>query len=276
VTRRRPVTFAEHDGEIGGVEHLWQSLAARNDGYLLNFARSRAVPPSPKTGKFTHMTTKVPAPLTDEAILSALREFQLTATYKQVQQIQRYISILLKWNDKMNLTAIRDPREILYRHFCESMYATVAVPVENGRLADVGSGGGFPGIPMKILRPDLQVFLIESNLKKATFLAEVSRDLELTDVRVLVNRFEDVAEDVAPLDFACSRALGEFASFLSWAGQGVVDAKAVILWIGARDLDEVWKDATWAWREPIPVPHSLRRLLLVGTKKAPSDVGVST
>jgi 16S rRNA (guanine(527)-N(7))-methyltransferase RsmG len=195
------------------------------------------------------MSISRPVPLSDEAILSALGEFQLSATYKQVQQIQQYISILLQWNDKMNLTAIRDPREILYRHFCESMFAAVVVPVENGRLADVGSGGGFPGLPLKILRPDLHLFLIESNIKKATFLAEVARDLELTDVRVLVNRFEEVAEDVAPLDYACSRALGEFAPFLRWAGSEVIAAKTV--------------------RDPIPVPQSLRRLLLVGTKNVP-------
>jgi len=222
------------------------------------------------------MPTPTPAPLSDEAILSALSEFQVTASYKQVQQIQQYISILLQWNDKMNLTAIRDPREILYRHFCESMYATVAVPVENGRLADVGSGGGFPGVPIKILRPDLHLFLIESNIKKATFLAEVSRDLGLTDVRVLVNRFEEVGEDVAPLDYACSRALGEFASFLQWAGSSAVAAKTVILWIGGRDLEEIQKIAGWTWREPVPVPQSLRRLLLVGTKTVPNDVGVTT
>ena len=214
--------------------------------------------------------------MTDEAILSALGEFKITATYKQVQQIQQYIAVLLKWNDKINLTAIRDPREILYRHFCECMFATVALPLEKGRLADVGSGGGFPGLPIKILRPDLQVFLIESNIKKATFLAEVSRDLELTDLRVLVNRFEDVAEDVVPLDYVCSRALGEYASLLSWAGSEAISAKMAILWIGARDLDEIVKIAGWSWRDPIPVPQSLRRLLLVGTKEVPSNVGVTT
>lgn len=222
------------------------------------------------------MSTQVPTPLTDEAILSALGEFKITATYKQVQQIQQYIAVLLKWNDKINLTAIRDPREILYRHFCECMFATVALPLEKGRLADVGSGGGFPGLPIKILRPDLQVFLIESNIKKATFLAEVSRDLELTDLRVLVNRFEDVAEDVVPLDYVCSRALGEYASLLSWAGSEAISAKMAILWIGARDLDEIVKIAGWSWRDPIPVPQSLRRLLLVGTKEVPSNVGVTT
>jgi 16S rRNA (guanine527-N7)-methyltransferase len=221
------------------------------------------------------MSTQLPAPLTDESIRSALGEYKIAFTNKQVQQIQRYIGILLKWNDKINLTAIRDPREILYRHFCESMFGAVAVPIENGRLADVGSGGGFPGIPIKILRPDLQVFLVESNVKKATFLAEVSRDLELTDVRVLVNRFEDLTEEIAPLDFACSRALGEFASFLDWAGSERVASKKVVLWIGTRDLEEVQKIAGWAWRDPIPVPQSLRRLVLVGTKRVPV-VGAST
>src|ERR1700733_7859607 len=97
--------------------------------------------PSSRTSLFTVMSTQLPSLLTDKAILSALGEFQIIASFRQVQQIQQYIAVLLKWNDKINLTAIRDPREILYRHFCESMYAAAAVPVENGRLADVGSGG---------------------------------------------------------------------------------------------------------------------------------------
>jgi 16S rRNA (guanine527-N7)-methyltransferase len=214
------------------------------------------------------MTTPVPAPLSAEIIRRALAEFQLSANDIQVLKIQQYMMVLLTWNEKMNLTAIRDPLEILNRHFCESMYAAGAVPVENGRLADVGSGGGFPGLPLKIMRPDLQVFLIESSIKKATFLAEVVRDLELTDARVLVGRYEELGEEVAPLDFVCSRALGEFAPFLEWARSERIAAKQVILWIGARDLPEIQKIRTWEWREPIPVPNSLRRLLLVGARKA--------
>lgn len=214
------------------------------------------------------MTTLVPAPLSAETIHRALAAFQLSTNEVQVLQIQQYIKVLLAWNEKMNLTAIRDPLEILNRHFCESMYAAVAIPVENGRLADVGSGGGFPGLPLKIMRPDLQVFLIESNIKKATFLAEVIRDLELTDARVLVGRYEELGEEVAPLDFVCSRALGEFPPFLEWARSEQIAAKQVILWIGARDLPEIQKIQTWEWREPIPVPNSLRRLLLVGSRKA--------
>lgn len=215
-----------------------------------------------------------PAALSEETIRRALGEFQLNLSDDQVLKIQQYIRILSVWNEKLNLTAIRAPLEILYRHFCESMYAGVAVPVENGRLADVGSGGGFPGLPLKILRPNLQVFLIESNLKKATFLAEVARELELADARVLVSRYEELGEELAPLDFVCSRGLGEYGAFLAWAGSEHVAAKEVILWIGARDLQEIQRISGWDWREPIPIPHSLRRLLLIG-KRRPAEVGPS-
>jgi 16S rRNA (guanine527-N7)-methyltransferase len=220
------------------------------------------------------MQIQTTEPPSAETVQRALREFGVDGTEQQVQQIQLYIKILLTWNDKINLTAIRDPLEILNRHFCESMYAATAVPVENGRLADVGSGGGFPGLPLKILRPELQVFLIESNVKKATFLAEVIRELGLQGARVLVSRYEELAEEVAPLDFVCSRALGEFAPFLEWASSEAVATKEVILWVGARDVDEIRRIKTWSWREPIPVPHSLRRLLLVGKKS--SAVGATT
>jgi 16S rRNA (guanine527-N7)-methyltransferase len=221
------------------------------------------------------MPTPSPATLTATTIRRALGEFQIVVNDYQVLQIQQYTSILLAWNEKINLTAIRDPLEILNRHFCECMYAASTVPVEDGRLADVGSGAGFPGLPLKIIRPELQVVLIESNIKKATFLAEVIRDLGLVDARVLVSRYQELSEEVAPLDFVCSRALGEFAPFLEWAHAEKVAAKQVILWIGARDLPEIKKIRTWEWREPIPVPHSLRRLLLVGTRRA-RPIGTST
>jgi 16S rRNA (guanine527-N7)-methyltransferase len=220
------------------------------------------------------MSTTSPAPPSAAVIRRALGEFKLPAYDDQVLQIQQYIRILLTWNQKVNLTAISDPLEILYRHFCESMYAAQAIPVERGRLADVGSGGGFPGLPLKIIRPDLRVFLVESNIKKVTFLAEVTRELGLKDVQVLARRYEELGEEVAPLDYVCSRALGEFPSFLDWASSQQIAAKQVILWIGARDLPEIQKIRTWEWSEPIQVPHSLRRLLLVG--KSRSVVATST
>lgn len=217
------------------------------------------------------MLTNNAAPLSVDIINKALREFKIEALPEQIVAIQRYMALLLAWNEKINLTAIRDPLEMLYRHFCESMYAAVAVPLQVGRLADVGSGGGFPGLALKIIRPKLQVFLIESNVKKATFLAEVVRELELADTRVLVSRYEELGEEITPLDFACSRALGEFDRFLGWAASERVAAGQVILWTGGRDLDEIKKIKGWGWREPLPIPHSLQRSLLVGVRAEPTD-----
>jgi 16S rRNA (guanine527-N7)-methyltransferase len=218
------------------------------------------------------MTTTSITPPSAAAIQRAMGEFGLQLNQVQVAQIQQYTKILLAWNDKINLTAIRDPLEILYRHFCESMFGVAFLPVEKCRLADVGSGGGFPGLPLKIMRPELEIFLVESNVKKATFLAEVIRELGLTDARVLVSRFAELGEELAPLDFVCSRALGEFAKFLDWAGCPSVSAKNVLLWLGGRDLEEVRTIPGWTWAAPKPMPHSLQRFLLCGAR---ADVAIA-
>jgi 16S rRNA (guanine527-N7)-methyltransferase len=213
------------------------------------------------------MITDVGKPLSEETIRRALGEFQISIESQQVFLIQQYIKTLLRWNEKLNLTAIRDPLEILYRHFCESMFAAGAIPVDKGRLADIGSGPGFPGIPLKIIRPELELYLVESTIKKGTFLAEVMRELDLTNTRVLIRRYEELGEEIAPLDYVCSRAVGEFGPFLEWACSPQVQAVQVVLWIGGRDLEIVQKNRNWEWREPILIPKSLQRYLLVGKKK---------
>jgi 16S rRNA (guanine527-N7)-methyltransferase len=221
------------------------------------------------------MSTKVEKPLSEETIKQSLAGFGVTVDGQQVLLIQQYIRILLHWNEKLNLTAIRDPLEILVRHFCESMFGAVAVPIEVGRLADIGSGPGFPGIPMKILRPELELFLVESNIKKGTFLAEIVRELGLRNARVLISRYEELGEELAPLDYVCSRAVGEFGTFLEWAGSGKLSAGNVMLWVGGRDLEEIQKMGEWDWQSPISVPQSLRRYILVGKKKS-LEVGATT
>src|SRR5580704_11380223 len=214
------------------------------------------------------MCPAVPVPPSSDTIRRALSEFKVAVNDAKIEQIQRYMALLLKWNDAMNLTAIQDPLEILYRHFCESMFGATLIPVGEGRLADVGSGGGFPGLPLKIARPELDVCLIESNVKKATFLAETVRELSLPGARVLVSRYEELGDEVAPLDVVCSRALGDFPQFLTWAASERIGAKSVMLWIGGRDMDEVRANKDWKWNEPVAVPQSLRRFVLKGARVA--------
>src|SRR5260370_42629929 len=113
----------------------------------------------------TTMPTDVEKPLSEATIRHALGEFQVTVNDEQILRIQQYIKILRHWNEKLNLTAIREPLEILYRHFCESMFAIGAIPVEQCRLADIGSGPWFSGLPMKILKPEIEPFLVGSDIK---------------------------------------------------------------------------------------------------------------
>jgi 16S rRNA (guanine527-N7)-methyltransferase len=214
------------------------------------------------------MTTPQTTVLSGETIRRALHGFQVAVDDQQVALIQRYMRILGQWNEKLNLTAIRDPLEILHRHFCESMFAAKAVPIEFGRVADIGSGAGFPGIPLKILRPELELFLVESNIKKGTFLAEVLRELELPGGRVLINRYEELGEELAPIDYVCARAVGDYGPFLKWAASVQLSASRLVLWVGGRDLDEIRKSPEWEWQEPISMPQSLRRYILVGTRRA--------
>jgi 16S rRNA (guanine527-N7)-methyltransferase len=199
-------------------------------------------------------------------IRKALSDFSIAINEEQLGQIQEYIKLLLVWNEKINLTAIRDPLDILYRHFCESMFVSRVMDLSNCRLADIGTGGGFPGLPLKILVPSAELFLVESNIKKATFVAEVVRTLGLAGARVNVGRYEELGEELAPLDAVLARALGDFGPLLDWASSQAIDAKQVILWLGSNDAENVVKMDGWNWSEPIEVPKSLRRVILVGSR----------
>jgi 16S rRNA (guanine527-N7)-methyltransferase len=178
--------------------------------------------------------------------------------------IARYVELLLKWNQRVNLTAITDPQEVLERHFAESMLAAAAVPIEKGRLADVGTGAGFPGLALRLLLPHLQVALIEPNLKKTVFLAEVCRELGLTGVEVLRRRFEDLDPAPLELDFVTSRAAGDYEAILFWSARAIRPGGVVVLWLGAEDAAQISANPGFEWRPQIPLPGSRERVLLVG------------
>jgi 16S rRNA (guanine527-N7)-methyltransferase len=202
----------------------------------------------------------------ESTIRKALSDFHIEVNDSQVGQIQEYIKLLLAWNEKVNLTAIRDPLDILHRHFCESMFPAKLVDLDGCRIADIGTGGGFPGLPLKILLPNAQIALVESSIKKAAFLAEVIRTLGLNNVNVVVSRYEELGEEIAPIDYLCARALGDFGGFLAWAATNSVGANRVILWLGAKDAEEIEKTKGWVWDKPVGVPQSLRRVILIGSK----------
>ncbi|HEY1464292.1 MAG TPA: 16S rRNA (guanine(527)-N(7))-methyltransferase RsmG, partial [Terriglobales bacterium] len=142
-----------------------------------------------------------------------------TLSELQLRHISMYIDMLLRWNARINLTAVRSAKEIVTRHFGESLFAArLLFPAPNDqanmghRFVDFGSGPGFPGLPIKILVPAIHATLIESNQKKATFLKEVRRALTLTDVDVFSFRAEEFPAGQA--DTVTLRAVERFETVL--------------------------------------------------------------
>jgi 16S rRNA (guanine(527)-N(7))-methyltransferase RsmG len=120
----------------------------------------------------------------------------------QLDQLEHHYQLLESWNRRLNLTRIQDLTEVVRFHYCESLFVSTVLPNGSLRICDLGSGAGFPGIPLAIVRPDAEVLLIESDQRKAVFLREVSRDLK--NVRVLATRYQECK---LAFDWAVSRAL---------------------------------------------------------------------
>ncbi len=210
------------------------------------------------------MRAKEPYSVTDELIVSTLSPFRVQLTPGQIAKIQEYIRLLLKWNQSVSLTSVVDPVEILARHFGESMFICCLMPVEKCRLADIGSGAGFPGLAVKIACPELRLTLIESNKKKCAFLSEVVRALELENVDVMPIRFGEAR--VSP-DFAeviTARAVGGFSGILRWAKTALARRGHVILWLGGEDSTKVSSTPGWIWKPAVKIPESQRRFVLIG------------
>ena len=206
--------------------------------------------------------------LSKEQITAALSPFQITPTSEQISMVREYLTLLLKWNRALSLTSIDDPVEIIARHFGESMFATTLLPVEKCRLADVGTGAGFPGLAMKILCPTMHLVLVESNKKKCVFLSEVVRALGFTDVEVLAARFEDIPSNQPSLDlrfdYVTARALGGHRELLRDAKKRLLPRGHIILWLGGEDVTLISANQEWIWQPATRIPESQRRFILIG------------
>jgi 16S rRNA (guanine527-N7)-methyltransferase len=190
---------------------------------------------------------------------------------EQLQQLSTYHDLLLHWNARINLTAVRAPEEIVTRHFGESLFAARHL-FPSGQtqtpknLIDFGSGAGFPGLPIKISVPDIELILVESNQKKATFLREVIRRLNLPGAAVFSERAEnlDIRADTVTL-----RAVERFEKSLPVAAHLVALNGRLALLIGDAQIKSATGLITeFKWGKPIRIPGSENRALLVGTAPA--------
>ncbi len=149
----------------------------------------------------------------------SLRQLGLQSD-KVIQQFLRYRQELLDWNTRMNLTAIKDPEEVLLRHFLDSLSLLTVYDKPHARVLDIGSGAGFPGLPLKIVRPQWHVTLLEATGKKVTFLQHMIETLELKDVIAVHGRAEELAhkgEYRASFDMVTARAVSSLSTLLEYA-----------------------------------------------------------
>ena len=136
-------------------------------------------------------------------------------TAQQHEQLLAYLALLIKWNKAYNLTAVRNPDEMVSRHLLDSLSVVPFVALYGDNWLDVGSGGGMPGIPLAILFPERRFTLLDSNGKKTRFLTQVKLELKLANLDVIHSRVEEFRPE-KPFTGICSRAFSSLQDFSDW------------------------------------------------------------
>ena len=172
----------------------------------------------------------------------------------EVDGLFRHYQLLVRWNSVLNLTSIRRLEDVVIRHYCESLFLSIYLPETPVSVLDVGSGAGFPAIPMAILRPDCQFTLAESRQRKAVFLREAVRDY--SHVKVEACRAEEVP---GSFDWAVSRAV-------RWEHIVALPHRCIGLLLGERDAAAVSSTAGFDWQPPVHLPWGRHRVLVCGTR----------
>jgi 16S rRNA (guanine527-N7)-methyltransferase len=206
--------------------------------------------------------------------------------------ISTYIDLLLHWNARINLTAIRNEEEIVTRHFGESLFAARHLfplypvassvspvvkgldvdsasdqrPTSNARVADLGSGAGFPGLPIKLWAPNIALTLVESNYKKVAFLRELTRVLTLTDINIQNARAETLPPTT--FDVVTLRAVERFSNILPTAAALLAPTGRLALLVASSQLAQAHSALPHiGWQLPAPIPRSRSRILLIGNRE---------
>lgn len=194
------------------------------------------------------------------ALLAEVDEALLTV--EQLRRFEDYLSLFIRWNSRMNLSSVRDPDGILARHFVESIACARALPARIKTLLDFGSGGGLPGIPIALCRPEISVTLAESQGKKAAFLREVVRTLGIT-VTVFAGRAETLTER---FDCVVLRAVDKMSDAVHSAVKLVASGGYLGLMTTHGDVERLQAACGMecSWSEFLPLPGNSDRILALG------------
>jgi 16S rRNA (guanine527-N7)-methyltransferase len=208
-----------------------------------------------------------------EILISGANELGISLSIEQIQLFLTYLRIFQVWNDKINLSSIKDGKEVAIRHFLDSLTIFHHID-EESRVLDVGSGAGFPGIPLKIVDPSIEITLLDSTQKKVYFLKDVIRKLRLERISAVWGRAESEDNGVRRCyyDFAISRAVGKVDKLIEISKPYIADDGKIILMRGKGGLEE-WSNSAVASKEfrllnfsHLVLPYSRRKrvILVVG------------
>lgn len=194
-----------------------------------------------------------------------LNPFDLSLSDYQLDQIRCYLDLLLRWNARINLTAVDNPEEAVSRHFGESLYLSKLIDAP-GRLLDIGTGAGFPGLALKMVFPRDPVVLLEPVAKKRAFLKEVARSCEMHDVEVRGDRIEEfVAGPSVLFSTVTARAVGRVSDLVRLASRCLEPSGRVCLWLGQHQASKIAEQIDLQWAEGASIPGSRERVILVGS-----------
>jgi 16S rRNA (guanine527-N7)-methyltransferase len=178
----------------------------------------------------------------DELLKNGIEELGFTPSKEQLNAFITYLSELKRWNKAYNLTGLKKDEDIIIKHFLDSLLYLKAIPDGKIKIADVGSGAGFPGIPIKIIRPEIEMFLIEPSRKKSAFLRHIIRQLGLEKIGVIEKSIEEIKlnhELSFPVDIAVTRALFTIKEFLKKVSHIVRQDGILILNKGPKVNEEL-------------------------------------
>ncbi len=201
-----------------------------------------------------------------ELLTDGLRELGLEPSDAQVEKLLGYLSELKRWSKAYSLTSLKTDRDIIVKHFLDSALYLKVIPSEVKSIADIGAGAGFPGVVLKILRPELEVTLIEPVQKKDTFLRNLISRLKLEGISTLRARVEDVSD--IQVDAACTRALFSVEELVEKAGHIVRPGGLFILSKGPKGKDELGEgdEAGIVYKEikvELPIEKVIRHLITI-------------
>lgn len=202
------------------------------------------------------------------AVRELLSPLDLSLSAETIDKLLINLDLLIRWNLKINLTAIGTAEECVTRHFGESFLISKIVKLR-GNLLDIGSGAGFPGLAIKLIAPDLEIILLEPVAKKRAFLKEVARACGMKRVEIVGSRLEAFARAQEPqsFDLITIRAVGGLEPLIRKAAAVLKPGGHFCLWLGRQQVREI-RDANpdFDWQEPFAIPLSRDRCILTGTR----------